>query len=69
MTEYVEWQEPFGQGKYGYICRAKKEEVIRYMRDEYQYQFTNHPNYPYKSDEEALADFLIIHWAKLVVDK
>lgn len=66
MIKYVEWHEPFGSGVVGYLCRATVEDVIRYMKEEYQEQYKDHPNYPYKSDEDALTDFKIINWAYIV---
>lgn len=63
MTSYIYWQEPLGNGKYAYECKARKEDVIKYMKEEWQLQFKDHPNYPYKSDIEALDDFIAIHWA------
>ena len=66
MTKLVEWIEPFGNGKYGYTCTAVPGEVIKYMKEEYQEQFKDHPNYPYKTDQAALDDFIIINWATLI---
>lgn len=67
MTKYVKWIEPLGDGSKGHIdCRAKAEEIIQFMKEEYQQQFKDHPNYPYKSDEDALMDFVVIHWAEIV---
>lgn len=66
MTRWVKWFEPLGDGSHGAIyCSAKVDEVISYMKTEYQHQFINHPNYPYKSDEDALLDFVAIHWADI----
>lgn len=69
MTKWVEYVEPLGSGKYGaqYI-RIKVDEVIEYMKNEYQEQYKNHYNYPYKSDQDALDDFMVIHWAKIIDD-
>lgn len=61
----VQWDEPFGSGKYGYTCKALGKDVIAYMKEEYQEQFKHHRNYPYKSDQEALDDFVTIHWASV----
>lgn len=64
MSNYIEWDEPFGTGVSWYTCRALKDDIIKYMKEEYQLQFKAHPNYPYKTDEEALQDFMVIHWAR-----
>ena len=64
MSEYIEWDEPFGLGKTGYKCIAHKDDIIKYMKEEYQLQFKDHPNYPYKTDDEALLDFMVINWAR-----
>lgn len=62
--KYVNWVEPLGDGSYGAIeCRALITDVVRYMKEQYQEQFKDHPKYPYKSDEEALDDFISIHFA------
>lgn len=66
MTKLVKWIEPFGSGKYNYTCTATITEIIKYMKEEYQEQFKAHKNYPYKSDQEALDDFIAINWARIV---
>lgn len=69
MTKWVEWVDPLGSGSYGTIyCRARAGEIISYMKEEYQEQFQEHPNYPYKSDQEALDDFVATHWGSIVED-
>ena len=59
----VVWDEPFGSGKYGYSCSARASDVIKYMKEEYQETHKEHPAYPYKSDYDALMDFVAIHFA------
>jgi hypothetical protein len=66
ITETVTWFEPLGSGKYGYLCKAPVEDIINYMKEEYQETHKDHPNYPYKSDQDALDDFITINWATLV---
>jgi hypothetical protein len=65
INKIVRWSEPFGSGKYGYTAEATAEEIINYMKEEYQETHKNHKNYPYKSDQEALDDFVAIHWASV----
>lgn len=64
MSDYIEWDEPFGSGVVGYVCRAHKDDIIKYMKEEYQLKFKDHPKYPYKTDNDALLDFMVIHWAR-----
>lgn len=67
MYDEIEWMEPLGDGSRGGIrCIAKVNEVVDYMMNEYQHNHKNHPNYPYKSQIEALQDFMTIHWASYV---
>jgi hypothetical protein len=61
----VTWTEPLGSGKYGYTCTADAKDIIAFMQEEYQTQYKNHPEYPYKTDQQALEDFLAINWATL----
>ncbi len=65
MIEYkwINWVEPLGTGKHGHVeCRAPIKDIINYMKNEYQEKFKSHKNYPYKNDEEALEDFIAIHY-------
>lgn len=65
LNATVQWDEPFGSGKYGYTCTARASDIIKYMKEEYQEQHKNHRNYPYKTDKDALMDFVVIHWATI----
>lgn len=67
MTKYMEWMEPYDDGDSCVICRMSFEDVIKSMK-KYQEAFKDHPNYPYKSDQDALDDFQVIHWAAIVED-
>ena len=61
----VTWIEPLGSGKYSYTCTANAKDVIAFMQEEYQKQYKDRPEYPYKTNQQALEDFLVIHWATL----
>jgi hypothetical protein len=63
MTKWVEWDEPYGPEDVHMICRVKADEIIKHMKNLQEYK-KDHPNYPYKSDQEALDDFVVIHWAR-----
>lgn len=68
MTKWVEWSEPFGNVAVEVVCRMRVEDVIHYMIMEYQVEHKDHPNYPYRAQDEALQDFLTIHWGRIVED-
>lgn len=64
MTKYVEWDEPWGQTKYGdediylhIVCQARAKDVIAFQRK-------REPRYT--KDDEALQDFLVVHWGRIV---
>ena len=64
--KYVEWNEPFdSKCKYNVVMRMKVDDVIAYqhesVKDKYNTYFQG-----YKSDEDALQDFVVIRWAKIV---
>lgn len=57
----IEWVEPFdSKARYPLICRMKEEDIIAYQR-------AREPRY--SSDEEALGDFMIVHWAYKVKEE
>lgn len=65
MTKYVEWMEPYDSGDSCVICRMSFEDIIKSMK-RLQENFKNHPNYPYKSDQEAIDDFIVVHWGRII---
>jgi hypothetical protein len=65
MTKYMEWDEPFNRTGCHVICRMTFDDVIKAMK-ELQEDHKDHPNYPYKTDQEALDDFQTIHWARII---
>lgn len=64
----VRWVAPLGLGQYSYTCVANADDIISFMKEEYQENHKNHPNYPYKTDEDALLDFVAINWAEVYDD-
>jgi len=56
----IEWIEPFdAEAKYTLICRMTEEDIIKYQRE-------REPRYT--SDQQALDDFMVIHWATKVAE-
>lgn len=65
--KYIEWDESYGtQEKLHIVCRAKEEDVIKYMIETYQRQWKYRPNYPYPNNQSALDDFIAINCARIV---
>lgn len=54
MAEYIEWIEPFSDGNEPVICRMRVEDVASVQR-------RREPRYV--SDEQAIDDFVVTHWA------
>jgi len=64
MTRYVVWNEPWQYGGLSFqhvecISKMKVEDVIKYQRGVYSMKY----GHEYDSDEDALYDFLSIHYA------
>lgn len=60
MTVWIDWIEPFdSEAKYTLYCRLSEQDVIRFQRE-------REPRYT--SDEQAVEDFMVIHWATRVVE-
>lgn len=61
MTKYVEWDEPYDgeQDPPHVLLRMTIEDAVRAMRRKDKYN-------QYQSDEQALDDFIVIHWARIV---
>ena len=58
---WVEWDEPHsdkgGNDYLPIVCRAKVEDVIKFQR-------RREPRY--ETDEDALDDFVVVYWARIV---
>lgn len=67
MTKYVEWSTPWDYGGLSFehvecVSRMKVEDAIKY-----QHGVTNMKyGHTYDSDEDALYDFMTIHWANII---
>jgi len=62
LTDYVEWVEPFFESE-PVIMKITVATAIRFQKAA---AARINKNFVYKSDEEALEDFLVVHWAKLI---
>ena len=67
-TEWIEWVEPFLSDVVNLdgdpvFCRVKPATAIAAQR----YSAMQAKNYDYPTDEQALEDFMIVHWAKKVM--
>ena len=69
--KYVEWAEPWNMTteENGYInyvdciMKMRVENAVKWMHFIADKYHSEHPNYPYKNDEQALEDFIIMHGA------
>ena len=57
-TRWVEWAEPFGPNCEPAYKRCRESTAIAAA-----HKVALEHNYTYKSDDEALADFMVVHWA------
>jgi hypothetical protein len=55
---WVEWIEPFGPKSEPVYCRVPESTAIASMQDR-----ARRKGHEYATDEEALTDFMVIHWA------
>jgi hypothetical protein len=63
-TQLIEWYEPYdAEGKLNLICRMTKEDAIQ---AQYKARDQVRPGFVYESDQQALDDFMVIHWAREV---
>lgn len=59
----IEWIEPFGPNSEPVFCRVSEETAITTQRHSALFSAKK---YVYKTDAEALEDFITVHWAKVV---
>jgi hypothetical protein len=65
MTKYVEWIEPFdASGSIALICRLTVEDAIKWQQG--APERAGNKVFKYESDEQALEDFVTVHWARIV---
>lgn len=63
MTRYVEWNEPYdNEATANLICRLAVEDVIR-VQCAHAFDVARHI---YTSDDEAVLDFMAVHWGRIV---
>lgn len=64
MTKYVKWIEPYDADANGCMeIRMTVEDVIKCQRARVAQV---KPEFVYESDEQALFDFIAVHWASVV---
>ena len=61
MEVWIEWVEPFDKKANPVYMRVSKETAIAAQKE-----IAKKLNKPYSSDEEALEDFMVVHWAKII---
>lgn len=62
MTQYVEWVEPWSTDfKETLILRLTLKDTISVQKKQ-----AAKIGYKYESDQKALEDFMMVHWAKIV---
>lgn len=61
---WITWVEPYGSGSETVYSFMKVEEVITAQK-RHAY---NKRKYQYSSDEEALYDFMVVHWAQFCTE-
>lgn len=63
---WVEWIEPFGPNNEPVFCRVLRETAIATQKVLTE---KAKPGFIYETDEQALDDFVVVHWAKIILDK
>lgn len=60
--KYVEWLEPYSHDPLtNVICKMTVDDVILIQKHK-----ASAKGYTYKCDEDAIWDFIAIHWGKLI---
>lgn len=59
--DMVEWVEPFGPDDQPAFIRVAKSTAVAYQKHNASIK-----KYTYETDEDALIDFMVVHWATLV---
>ncbi len=66
MTKYVEWVEPYDEHcDITQILRLSVEDAIKAQKRSANIR---NPLFEFDSDERALEDFIVVHWANIVED-
>lgn len=58
---WVEWREPYGEGPEPIMCRMSVEDAIAVSK-----RTIVAMGHPVPTDEHALAEFLVVHWAERI---
>jgi hypothetical protein len=61
MTTWVEWIEPFGPNNEPVYCRVEASTAIAVRKE-----LAAKLNHVYVNDEDALLDFIAVHWADVI---
>lgn len=65
MSKWIEWVEPFSPSNEPVYCRVTPEVAIECAKASAKQA---KPDFVYASDQEALDDFIIVHWANVRED-
>ena len=60
--KWIEWIEPFGPSNEPVYCRVKEATAIATQRA----ILKKARGIEYVSDRDALMDFIVVHWAKVI---
>lgn len=61
LDDFVEWVEPFIESEPVYM-RVSVAIAIKYQK----HKAKSLHGYIYATDDEALEDFVVVHWAKII---
>jgi hypothetical protein len=65
VTKYVEWCDPWDmECKYNVVMRMKVEDVIAWQKEDAKNRYHKYFK-GYETDEDALQDFMVVHWAEI----
>lgn len=65
MTKYVEWVQPYDEYcDIPQILRLTLEDAVKVQKR--ALVKSGNASFQYESDEQALDDFVCVHWAKIV---
>jgi hypothetical protein len=67
MIEWVEWIEPFGPNNEPVYMRVTIEVAIACAK--HNARVLTGLEKPYKTDKDALLDFMSVHWADIKVEE
>lgn len=65
MKTWITWVEPYGKGSETIYCFMKVEDVITAQKKD---ALERPRPYEYSNDQDALYDFMVVHWAKFCTE-